>query len=254
MSDGITPNDHDYDAELAVAYDEQPAGESVVIDSLDENLPDILKTKEFRAKVEKSKANKSALILFLAAVNVDFCRKKPAGLFNLFNAWLEFGNKYWLNPMDKEHGLGVLAEILFKYQGDFQELAPFIQLLIQVARNGVSPRSFTEYVILPRMRNDYNWRKWQENHLEALQIIAGLIYSVKDRPPFNHEHLGSGKTRLARDVVLVKYIGRPLARFPLPHLRNSAMLEKYLNTWKKFALKDTLILYFIRRNASYALT
>jgi hypothetical protein len=61
------------------------------------------------------------------------------------------------------------------------------------------------------MRDDYNWRKWQENHLEALQLIADSIYSIKDRPPFNQEHLGSGKTRLARDIVLVKYIGRPLA-------------------------------------------
>jgi chaperonin cofactor prefoldin len=249
MPDGIVSNNHGYDAELDSAYEEQPAGKIAVVDSLDENLPDILKTKEFRAKIESSKANKSAVMPFLAAVNVDLGRQKPAGLFNLFNAWLEFGNKYWLNPMDKEHGLGALAEILFKYQGGFQELTPFIQLLIQVARNGVSPRSFAEYVILPRMHDDYNWRKWQENHLEALQLIADSIYSIKDRPPFNHEHLGSGKMRLARDIVLVKYIGRPLAQFQLSSLSDSAMLEKYISVWQKIALKDTLVLYFIRCNA-----
>ncbi|MDR0302942.1 MAG: hypothetical protein LBI04_11620, partial [Treponema sp.] len=186
---------------------------------------------------------------FLAAVEVDLNREKPIGLFYLFNAWLEFGNKYWLNPMDKENGLGVLAEILFKYQGGIQELSPFIQLLIQVARNGVSPRSFVEYVVLPRMRDDYNWRKWQENHLEALQIIADLIYSVKDRPPFNQGHLGSGKTRLARDIVLVKYIGRPLAQFQLLQLRDKSMLENYISAWQKITLKEPLILYYIRSNA-----
>ena len=250
MPDGTASNEHEHahDTELAIAYDEQPAGESANIDSVGDNLPDILKSKEFRAKLDRSKANKSAVIPFLAAVNIDLNRQKPAGLFYLFNAWLEFGNKYWLNPMDKGNGLGALAEILFKYQGGFQELTPFIQLLIQAARNGVSPRSFTEYVILPRMRDDYNWRKWQENHLDALQIIADLIYSVKDRPPFNQEHLGSGKTRLARDIVLVKYIGRPLAQFQLVHLRDKAILEKYINAWQKIELKDPLILYFIRCN------
>ena len=250
MPDGTPANNHnhDTDAELASTYDEQAAGENVNVAVLGDNLPAVLKSKEFRAKLERSKANKSAIIPFIAAVNIDLNREKPAGLFYLFNAWLEFGNKYWLNPMDKDNGLGVLAETLFKYQGDFLELTPFIQLLIQVARNGVSPRSFLEYVVLPRMREDYNWRKWQDTHLDALQIIADLIYSVKDKPPFNQEHLGSGKTRLARDVVLVKYIGRPLAQFQLAHLRDKAMLERYANAWQKISLKDALILYFIRCN------
>ncbi|MDR0472690.1 MAG: hypothetical protein LBH43_03320 [Treponema sp.] len=237
-----------FDAELDNAYDEQPAGEITNTASLDDSLPEILKTKEFRAKIESSKANKSAVIPFLAAVEADLNRQQPAGLFYLFDAWLEFGNKYWLNPMDKENGLGALAETLFKYQGGFKELSAIIQLLTQAARNGVSPRSFAEYVILPRMRHDYNWRKWQGNHLEALQIIASLIYSVKDRPPFNQEHLGSGKTSLARDVVLVKYIGRPLAQFKLQDLRESAVLEKYISAWQKITLKDSLILYYIRSN------
>jgi hypothetical protein len=244
MSDAITSNDRN--AELDSAYDEQPAAEDTA--SLADNLPDVLKTKEFHAKIEHSKANKSALIPFLAEVKVDLNRKKPIGLFNLFSAWLEFGNKYWLNPMDRENGLGMLAEILFKYQGDINELSVFIRLLIQAARNRISPRSFAEFVILPRMRDDYNWRKWQENHLEALQIIADAIYSLKDCPPFNQEHLGSGKTRLARDIVLVKYIGRPLAQFKLQDLRDSAMIEKYISAWQKITLKNPLILYYIRIN------
>jgi len=235
-------------AEQDMAYDEQPSGETVNIASLGDNLLVILKSRKFREKVESSKVNKSAVIPFLAEVQIDLTRQKPIGLFQLFNAWLEFGNKDWLNPMDKENGLGVLAETLFKYKGGIQVLSPFIQLLTQVAQNGVSPWAFTEYVLLPRMRDDYNWRKWQEKHLDALKIIAKLIYSVKNRPPFNQEHLGLGKTRLARDIVLVRYIGRPLALFQLPQLSDSAMLEKYADAWQKITLKDPLILYFIRIN------
>jgi len=222
---------------------------TVDILSTNEELADGLKSKAFRAKIESSKSNKLAIVPFLAAVNIDLKRRIPIGLLDLFNVWLELGNKYWLNPMDKESGLGVLEEILFKFQGDAQVLSPFITLLIRLAQDGISPRSFIEYVILPRMYQDYNWRKWQENHMEALRIIAGLINSIKNRTPFNQEHLGSGKTRLARDVVLVRYIGRPLAQFQLPHLRDSAMLENYIGAWQKISLQDPLSLYFMRNNA-----
>ena len=186
---------------------------------------------------------------FLAAVELDLERVRPLGLKKLFLAWFEKGNKYWLNPMDKSYGLGLLEEILFKFQGDVQVLCPFVTLLTKLARSGVSPRSFAEYVVLPRMRDDNNWRKWQDNHLEPLRIIADLITNTKDNPPFNREHLGSGQTRLARDIVLVRYVGRPLAQFQLVQLRDSLMLEKYRDAWHKTSLLDTLSLYFMRNNA-----
>jgi hypothetical protein len=241
-------------AELEIAHND---GQSVNvvpdIDSLNEALPGVLKTKSFRAKIESSKSSKSAVMPFLASVNIDLKRKKPIGLFELFSVWLELGSKYWLNPMDKEKGLGVLEEILFKFQGDVQILSPFISILIKAAKNGISPRSFVEYVMLPRMHQDYNWRKWQESHLEAFEIIANLINSIKEKPPFNQEHLGSGKTRLARDVVLVRYIGRPLAQFQLVQLRDNAMLENYTGEWQKISLQDPLCLYFMRNNALHFL-
>jgi len=242
------PDNHNDYAELEIAYDRQP-NEPTDDAFSNEELPSILKSKTFRAKIEKSKSSKSAIRPFLAAVNIDLKRNKPIGLINLLNVWLEKGNKYWLNPFDKEKGLRVLEEVLFKYQGDVQVLSPFIALLTKVAQNGISPRSFIEYVILPRMYQDYNWRKWHENHLEAFQIIADLISVIKDRPPFNQEHLGTGKTRLARDVVLVRYIGRPLARFQLTQLHDSAMLDNYINAWQRISLQDPLCLYFMRNNA-----
>jgi hypothetical protein len=235
--------------ELEIAHDKGQSDTIIETDSLNELLPGVLKSKPFRAKIECSKSSRSAIIPFSASVNIDLKRRNPIGLSKLFSVWLEFGNKYWLNPMDKENGLGVLEEILFKFQGDVQILSPFISILIKVAENGISPRSFIEYVMLPRMYQDYNWRKWPESHLEALRIIANLINSIKEQPPFNQEHLGSGKTRLARDVVLVRYIGRPLALFQLPQLRDSAMLENYINAWQRISLQDPLSLYFMRNNA-----
>ena len=236
--------------ELEIAHSDVQSGNVISdIDFQNESLPGVLKSKSFRAKIESSASSRSAIIPFLASVNIDMKRRKPIGLFELFSVWLELGNKYWLNPMDKEKGLGVLEEILFKFQGDVQILSPFISILTDVARNGISPRSFVEYVMLPRMYQDYNWRKWQESHLEALGIIADLINSIKEKPPFNKKHLGSGKTRLARDVVLVRYIGRPLAQFQLTQLRDSAMLDNYINEWQKISLQDPLCLYFMRNNA-----
>ena len=240
---------NDY-AELEIAHnDARPVGDIEFIDSIEEELTGKLKSKAFRDKIKNSKSSRAAVLPFLAAVKLDLTRNEPIGLFDLFSVWLELGNKYWLNPMDKNNGLGVLEEILFKFQGNARALSPFIALINQVAKNGISPRSFVEYVILPRTRYDNNWRKWKETHLEALEIIAGLINKIKERPPFNQDHLGSGKTRLARDVVLVRYIGRPLARFPLSQLCESASLENYLNAWQKISLQDPISIYFMRNNA-----
>jgi hypothetical protein len=205
--------------------------------------------RPFREKIASTKANKSAIYPFLAAVELDMGRREPIGLKALFNVWLEKGNNFWLNPMDKNNGLGVLEEILLKFQGNVQVLSPIISLLTQLAEENISPRAFTEYVILPRLREEYNWRKWPENHVEALRIIAGLIIKAKDHSPFDQEHLGTGKTRLARDIVLVRYVGRPLAQFQLPQLRDKKMLEDYLAAWQKISLQEPLSLYFMRNNA-----
>jgi len=240
---------NDY-AELEIAHGNEQLDEAFTeFDSQNKELSGELKSKAFRDKIENSKSCKSAVMPFLASVHIDLKRREPIGLLKLFTVWLENGNKYWLNPLDKDNGLGVLEETLLKFQGDAQVLSPFITLLTKVAQNGISPRSFVEYVMLPRMYQDFNWRKWRESHLEAVEIIAGLINSIKERPPFNREHLGSGKTRLARDIVLVRYIGRPLAQFQLSQLRDSAMLENYAGAWQKISLQDPLCLFFMRNNA-----
>ena len=209
----------------------------------DARLKPLIKT------IYNAKVSKNAAMPFLGSVGLDLERRSPVGLKELFTVWLERGNKYWLNPMDRSSGIGFLEEILFKYRGDAQVLRPFIALLTQLARSGISPRSFAEYVILPRMRQDYNWRKWQENHLEALKIIAQLVTVAKNHPPFNQEHLGSGRTKLARDIVLVRYIGRPLAQYQTAQLRDEEKLTSYREAWQRISLKQPLSLYFMRNNA-----
>ncbi|MCL2186255.1 MAG: hypothetical protein FWB86_10440 [Treponema sp.] len=235
--------------ELEAAHDRQSANSVYDENFNDDIIKDKAKLKSFRSKIDDTKSNRSAVMPFFAAVEIDMERKSPVGLKSLFTVWLDNGNKYWLNPMDKSNGLGVLEEILFKYQGDVRVLSPFISLLTNLAAAGISPRAFIEYVILPRMRQDYNWRKWQDNHFESLQIIAQLITTAKDHPPFNKEHLGSGKTRLARDIVLVRYIGRPLAQYQAVLLRDEAKLKSYREAWQKISLQDPLSLYFMRNNA-----
>jgi len=216
---------------------------------IDDSLASYLKYRTFKNKIAVSKAGKSAIMPFLASVELDMERKNPIGIKELFSIWLENGNKYWLNPMDKSNGLGVLEETLFKYQGGIQVLSPFVRLLTQLADSGISPRAFTEYVILPRMRQDYNWRKWQENHLESFQIIAGVLTEAKQHPPFDKEHLGAGKTKLARDIVLVRYLGRPLAQYQAAQLRDEEKLTNYIQTWRKISLEHPLSLFFMRNNA-----
>ena len=228
--------------ELDMAHDH-------VQDTEGESLKASSRYKAFKNKIAVSKVSRQAIAPFLGSVELDMDRKNPLGIKDLFTVWLDNGNKYWLNPMDKSNGLGALEEILFKYQGSVQVLNPFILLLVKLAQEGISPRSFTEYVILPRMRQDFNWRKWQENHLESLKIIAELLTAAKQHPPFNRDHLGSGKTRLARDIVLVRYIGRPLAQYQAVQLRDDAKLNSYRQAWQRISLHDPLSLFFMRNNA-----
>ena len=204
-----------------------------------------------RNQVAASKVNKSAIFPFWAKVELDLERPKQnaLGLKNFFIEWLKNGNNFWLNPMDKTNGLGFLEEVLFKYQGNIQVLRPFVDLLTQMAKEKISPRAFAEYVILPRMRDDYNWRKWHENHIKALQIIAQLLLTAKVKSPFNNEFIGIGRTRLVRDIVLVRYVGRPLAMYPVAQLQDYEKLEKYKATWQKISLKEPLSLFFMRNNA-----
>ncbi|MDR2431084.1 MAG: hypothetical protein LBD99_02360, partial [Candidatus Margulisbacteria bacterium] len=236
----------DDDLELESALEEQAADTTVDAAALEAELAGKSGLKTLRAKLKASAVNYGSQGLpFLAAVQLDLERREPIGLQELFLAWLDKGNKKWLNPYE---GLKKLNEILFKYRGNSAVLKPFVTLLQELAAAGISPASFVTYVILPRMQEDYHWKKWPDNHLEALQIIAGVILSAKDQPPFDREHLGSPRFRLSKDVVLVRYIGRPLAQHRLSELRDRQLLEAYQQAWQNISLNNSLSVYFMRRN------
>jgi hypothetical protein len=198
-----------------------------------------------RKKIDRSAVNRSQALPFLASVQLDMGRPSSIGLRGLFLAWLEHGRRTWLNPCE---GLRQLEEILLKYQGNEAILAPFVELLRVLAEEEISPASFVSYVMLPRMRRDYDWRKWQENHLDALWKIAGVIVSAKNDPPFNREHLETSRIRLSRDVVLVRYIGCPLAQYPLARLNDAEALANYTRAWQNISLANSLSVYFMRQN------
>jgi hypothetical protein len=204
--------------------------------------------KSLRRKITASAVRQSQSLPFLAAVELDMERHNPIGLKELFIVWLEKGNGKWLNPFGKYQGMAKLEEILFKFQGNITVLRPFVTLLRDLAQEGISPSSFVAHVMLPRMREDNNWRGWEANHLEALRVIAGALVEAKKEPPFNQEQVGSANSRLSRDVVLAKYVGRAVARYSISQLGDKAALDAYIRSWQKISLNNSLSIYFIRLN------
>jgi hypothetical protein len=196
-------------------------------------------------KINRAAVNRSQCLPFLASVQLDIDRRFPIGLRGLFLAWLKNGRRTWLNPCQ---GLAKLEEIVSKYRGDVSALSPFVEILRSLAEEGISPASFVAYVMLPRLREDYDWRGWEENHLEALRKIAGVIISAKNDPPFNQEHLNASQVRLSRDVVLVRYIGRPIAQYPLAQLGDAEALRAYTKAWRKISLNNSIGIHFMRQN------
>jgi hypothetical protein len=127
-------------------------------------------------------------------------------------------------------------------------LSPLTGLLTELAVQGINPAAFLQYVILPRIEVDNDWRRWNEHHLDALKLIGEFLVSMIGAPPFHRELLGSGDTRLLRDVVLVKYAGRPLAGFALSELKKEDHLERYREAWQMLSLDNPFTILFMKTN------
>jgi hypothetical protein len=83
----------DYE-ELEIAHDRQNVDETKNTISLNEALPNELKSKAFRKKIECSKSSKSAIAPFFFFFYIELKRSKSIGLSYLFTAWLEFCYQY----------------------------------------------------------------------------------------------------------------------------------------------------------------
>ena len=200
---------------------------------------------------ENSRLSKIQRDKFLSAVELDLLRHpdEKLNLQPLFEASCRNGSVSWLNPVDSIRKLDQILEkfaCMGKDRGSV--LTPLIVLLTELAGRGINPRAFLDYVILPRISEDNDWRKWNERHMEALKIIADFLVSMKRDAPFNREHLGTGKTKLVRDIVLVKYVGKPLAAFPLIELRDKDLLERYRAAWQRLRIDNAFTILFMKTN------
>ncbi len=211
-----------------------------------EQLERAPETRLYRKAMESPLPVKQALA-FLAAVELDETRKpeEQIGLRPLFKACLEHGGPAWLNPAKY---ISRLHNTVLSYSGPHRIITPFVDLLLELAQKGISPAAFCRYVIAPRMFQDYDWRNWERNHLGSLRRIAELLLELREQAPFNQEKIRTAFLTLARDIVLVKYIGRPLARIPELQLADESAMEAYKRAWAGIELKHSFFLYFMKRN------
>ena len=89
--------------ELEIAHNDQPGEINDV--SLEDEFGNA-RLKEIIKNIDTNKRKRPGIRRFMAEVELDMGRSKPIGLKELFLVWLEQGNNYWLNPMDKQNGLG----------------------------------------------------------------------------------------------------------------------------------------------------
>lgn len=184
---------------------------------------------------------------FLSAVQLDLERplEKQIGLSALFQVWCRKAVSGWLSPVPY---FTALSETLLKFVGPLSALAPFMNLVIEVTESGISPHTFLNYVLYPRMAGDHNWRQWKEHHLRPLEEIASLMLRMSEVPPFDREQIISGTRTLSRDIILLKFAGRPLSRYAAPVILDRGFLDSYADLWSKISLDDLMSLNFLRNN------
>ncbi len=200
---------------------------------------------------ENSRMTETQCRRFLAAVELDLLRpvNERLNLLPVFKACCRNANRSWLNPAGFINRIDIILE---KYLCSGTErsmvLTPVNKLLAELAEAGINPAAFLEYIIVPRLGRDYDWRRWNENHLEALNLIAEFLILLKKEPPFNREYLGNGDIRLVRDIVLVKYAGKPLSGFSLAVLNDKDLMDRYRNAWQRLQIDSPFTILFMKTN------
>ncbi|AEJ61953.1 hypothetical protein Spith_1693 [Spirochaeta thermophila DSM 6578] len=234
MSEHLDPSIYDLEAEELDSYRREevfpspPEGE-----------------RKYWRLIREAGTSPSQSIPFLSAVQLDQIRR-PAdrvGLERLFLAYLTHGGPTWLNPYPL---LQRLERSLEKYLGPKKALAPLVDLLARLAEKGISPHGFLLYVVLPRMEGDFNWREWEDHHFPAFRTIGDLLVSLRQEAPFDKPVLGDEHLHLARDVVLIKYLARPLARLPRAELQRDDLILEYQSVWRSLHLASTTFIHFLR--------
>lgn len=184
-------------------------------------------------------------LLNVAEFDQDRKEDLRIGVVPLAAAYFQNAGCHWLSPVD---ALQQLSGNLLKYRAPMQSLRPFLTLLTEAAENGISPHALLTYIFMPRMGSDFNWRRWQERHWRALKAVTDLLIAMKEQPPFDKPVIGSGRLKLVRDIVLVKYAGRPLSGYAPSILEDPDFTRRYRELWQKFRLDNLFGVYFLRRN------
>jgi len=200
---------------------------------------------------KNSRMSEGQCSAFLAYVELDLLRQpeERLNLQPLFEACCRNSSKAWLNPVPFINRLDIILEkFLCSAKERSRALSPLTALLTEIAEHGIDPAAFLQYVILPSIEDDNDWRRWNEKHIDALKLIGELLVSMNGVPPFDKEHIGSGDSRLVRDVVLVKYIGRPLAGFSYNELAKDGLLERYRKAWQMLSLDNPFTILFMKTN------
>jgi len=241
---------HDDNLEFATEPVYEEAEKQLVAGENQNALPQQVK-KRLRKLAESSQLSKKQVYRFMAWTELDLLRKDDERLDirRLFEAYCEKGSRFWLDPSP---WLKELDRVLELYAGKGPErqrvLSPFIDLLVECALNDINPTSFLQYIMHPRLGVDSDWRQWTERHLQPLTLIYGLLKKLREHPPFDRPVLGSGGNQLTRDVVLVKYGGKPLSFYSEVDLSNPVLGERYLHAWQDLNLDNAFTIFFMKAN------
>jgi len=185
------------------------------------------------------------ILPFRALAEIDEDRKDKIGLKELFLSYCENCNYSWLSPGKP---FGVLEETLRKFQGDRKVLIPIVSLLTEISRSSLSPAAFLRYVILPRLKWDQNWRNWEKNHYSHFREIQRILLEIQKCPQFEKQTIGGESMHLARDIVLVKYIGLPLANLEPKIVSNLDFSQNYISHWSEIQFQNILFFQLLKQS------
>jgi hypothetical protein len=184
-------------------------------------------------------------IALIGETRLDEARPRGtrSGALKLLEAVYANGKPHWLDPVT---ALAPLRDILFKQGAPPGSDRGIYYILIRLARSSISPAAFITHVLLPRMADDHDWRRWRNRHVWLLDGIADILIELRAAPPWNGERLGSSS--VLSDIALCKYVGRPLCRLNSERFHAGAThLEAWTKAWQTFSFASPGFLGFMRR-------
>lgn len=186
------------------------------------------------------------LTALMSAVQLDLEHrpKEQIGYARLFDTTCSAGEAHWLDPMPL---FNEINEILRRYLAPRQTITPIIDVLLTTAQSRVSPYAFLDYIVLPRLKQDRNWRRWGDTHLPVIRRIAEIVVQLRSEPPFDQAVIGSSGHRVLSDVFLVKYVAAA-AVSRTPSELTKRVVDQLVNAWRGLPVRTHGFVVFLRLN------